>query len=107
MRGDPHKGDYMYISDVIIQLQLISKHYEKEHSLIFLKKERTKFWKGLSNSKQQSLASSGSFDEINIYGIDPPTIICYKSNPLTSSLPGNGWRWLMSNIAQRTKRNEK
>jgi hypothetical protein len=97
----------MYISDLIIQPQLISKHDENEHSSIFLKKERTKLWKGLSNSEQQSLARSGSFNKINIYGIDPPTIICYTTYPLTSSLLGNGRRWLMSNIAQRSTRNEK
>jgi hypothetical protein len=107
MRGDPQKGDYMYISDLIIQQPLISKHDEKEHSSIFLKKETTKLWKGLSNSKQQSLACSGSFNKINIYGIDPPTIICYTTYPLTSSLPGNGRRTLRLNIAQRSKRNEK
>jgi hypothetical protein len=69
MRGDPQKGNYMYISDLIIQLQQISKHDEKEHSSIFLKKERT----GLSNSKQQSLACSGSFNKIDIHGIDDPS----------------------------------
>jgi hypothetical protein len=106
MRGDPQKGHYMYISDLIIQQQLISKHDEQENSSIFLKKERTKLWKGLSNSKQQSLACSGSFNKINIYGIDPPTIICYTTNPLNSSRPGNGRRRLMSNIAQRSKRNQ-
>jgi len=105
MTGDPQKGDIMYISDLIIQQQLISKHDEKENSSIFLKKERTKLWKGLSNSKQQSLACSGSFNKINIYGIDPPTIICYTTCPLTSSLPGHRRRRLMSNIAQRSKRN--
>ncbi len=107
MRGDPQKGDYMYISDLIIQQQLISKHDEKEHSSIFLKKERTKLWKGLSNSKQQSLACSGTFNKINIYGIDPPTILSYTTYPLTSSLPDNGRRRLMSNIAQRSKWAEK
>jgi len=96
----------MYISDLIIQQQLISKHDEKEHSSIFLKKERTKLWKGLSNSKQQSMHVQGVSNKINIYGIDPPTIICYTTYPLTSSLPGNGRRRLMSNIAQRSKRNE-
>jgi hypothetical protein len=59
MRGDRQKFDYMYISDLIIQQQLISKHDEKEHSSIFLKKERTKLWKGLSNSKQQSMHVQG------------------------------------------------
>jgi len=77
MRGDPQKGDDMYISDLIIQQQLISKNDEKEHSSIFLKKERNKFWNGLSNSKQQSLACSGSFNKINLYG----TVICYTTNP--------------------------
>jgi hypothetical protein len=103
MKGDPRKGYFRYIT----QPQLISKHDEKENSSIFLKKERTKLWKGFSNSKQQSLACSGSFNKINIYGIDPPTIICYTTYPRTSSLPGNGRRRLMSNIAQRSKRNEK
>jgi hypothetical protein len=107
MRGDPQKGDYMYISDLIIQQQLISKHDEKEHSSIFLEKERTKLWKSLSNSKQQLLACSGTFNKISIYGIDPPSTICYTTYPLTSSLPGNGRRRLMSNIPQRRKRNEK
>jgi hypothetical protein len=36
------------------------------------------------------------------------TTICYITYPLTSSLPGNGWRRLMSNITQLSKlRNEK
>jgi hypothetical protein len=38
----------------------------------------------------------------------PPTTICYTTYPLTSSLPGNRWRRLMSNITQLSKlRNEK
>ncbi len=103
MRGDPQKGNYMYISNLIIQPQLISKHDEKEHSSIFLKKEN----KIVERFQQQLLPCSGSFNKINIYGIDPPTIICYTTYPLTSSLPGNGWRRLMSNISQRSERNEK
>jgi hypothetical protein len=85
MRGDPQKGSYMYISDLIIQLQVISKHDEKEHSSIFLKKERT----GLSNSKQQSLA--GSFNKIDIYGTDdPPQYVTQHTHSLHHFLAMDG-----------------